>query len=176
MPYTRHGHWFGEGEPTEPKPKLVARCGGPSICSNCAQDAAAAGVFVVGPASITGVTISPDSPHAMRFEVIAPRPALGATVHYVSHGTPHRPDGSQAFESVCRAATVTEVGAWITVGTTAPESFDRSEGRPIRLVEQWWYGDAVSLQVHNPTGLHLHTAQHDEQGHAPGTWHWPERV
>ncbi|WP_282795054.1 hypothetical protein [Streptomyces sp. CC224B] len=34
---------------------------------------------------------------------------VGLTVRYVSHGTPVRPDGSQAFPSVCRAAIVTEV-------------------------------------------------------------------
>lgn len=35
-------------------------------------------------------------------------PMLGETVHYVSFGTPPRADGSQAYPSVCRAATVTE--------------------------------------------------------------------
>jgi hypothetical protein len=29
---------------------------------------------------------------------------VGRTVHYVSHGTPPRPDGSQAFAPACRAA------------------------------------------------------------------------
>lgn len=37
------------------------------------------------------------------------KPKVGDIVHYVSHGTPHRPDGSQAFTSECRAAIVTEV-------------------------------------------------------------------
>lgn len=35
-------------------------------------------------------------------------PQLGSTVHYVSHGTPHRADGSQAYASQCRAAIVSE--------------------------------------------------------------------
>jgi hypothetical protein len=30
-------------------------------------------------------------------------------VHYVAHGTPILADGTQAFTSVCRAATVTEI-------------------------------------------------------------------
>ena len=59
------------------------------------------------------------------------RPSVGRIVHYVSHGTPLRPDGTQAYSSVCRAAMVTEVGVWITVATTDAESYSRSEGRPI---------------------------------------------
>ncbi|UQA92125.1 hypothetical protein [Streptomyces halobius] len=39
------------------------------------------------------------------------RPSVGRIVHYVSHGTPVRSDGSQAFASACRAAIVTEVAA-----------------------------------------------------------------
>jgi len=37
------------------------------------------------------------------------RPRVGDVVHYVSHGTPVRPDGSQAYKPACRAAMVTEV-------------------------------------------------------------------
>jgi hypothetical protein len=37
--YTSHGHWVGPGEPTQP-PDLVARCGGPAICAQCAREAA----------------------------------------------------------------------------------------------------------------------------------------
>lgn len=39
MPYTSHGHWFGPGEPAEPRPQLVARCGGPALCSECWDEA-----------------------------------------------------------------------------------------------------------------------------------------
>jgi hypothetical protein len=87
-----------------------------------------------------------------------------------------RPDGSQAYKPVCRAAIVTEVGAWITVETTVPPSFDRSEGRPIRMAEQWFYDDAMGLMVANPTGQFFNPAvpyhsplQHDD--YAGGTWH-----
>lgn len=38
MPYTKHGHWFGAGEPTEPKPDLRARCGGPGMCLKCREE------------------------------------------------------------------------------------------------------------------------------------------
>ena len=104
------------------------------------------------------------------------KPSVGRVVHYVSHGTPVRADGTQAFTAECRAAIVTEVGAWITVDTADAASYSRSEGRPIRNAEQWYYSDAVQLVVLNPTGQFFHHSKHDESGHAGGTWHWPERV
>ncbi|MFM9590688.1 hypothetical protein ACKI16_29300 [Streptomyces scabiei] len=84
---------------------------------------------------------------------------VGRAVHYVSHGTPVRPDGSQAYRSVCRAATVTEVD---------PDQVER-----------------VGLAVHNPTGTFFRPLEgggcmQDEpkDGRRPegGTWHWPERI
>jgi hypothetical protein len=95
-------------------------------------------------------------------------------VHYVSYGTP-----KGEYTSQCRAATVTEVGQWVTVDTTTPESFSTSEGRPVRNLEQWWYEDALGLTVHNPTGVFFNSGdvaiKHDEITKAGGTWHWPER-
>lgn len=35
-------------------------------------------------------------------------PRIGETVHYVSHGTPLKADGRQAYTSRCQAAIVTE--------------------------------------------------------------------
>jgi hypothetical protein len=99
------------------------------------------------------------------------QPSVGRMVHYVSHGTPPRPDGSQAFASRCRAATITEVA-----------EHPDADG-------------LVGLMVANPTGLFFHSvadggAQYDEGDtlasgptglcgglfRAGGTWHWPERV
>lgn len=101
------------------------------------------------------------------------QPTVGRSVHYVSYGTP---DGE--YTSQCRAATVTEVGQWVTVNTTTPESFSTSEGRPIRHLEQWWYDDALCLTVHNPTGVFFNSGgvpiRHDETTKKGGTWHWPE--
>jgi len=111
------------------------------------------------------------------------KPSVGRIVHYVSHGTPRREDGTQAFTAECRAAIVTEV---------EPS------------------GERVGLAVLNPTGIFLHSLaaggcpyhdttdsggdpncpQRDEHGSifrycgcgwmeaspAAGTWHWPERV
>lgn len=107
---------------------------------------------------------------------VVQKPSVGRIVHYVSHGTPVREDGTQAFPSVCRAAIVTEVGAWITVDTNEAGSFSRSEGRPIRYTEQWFYDDAVQLTALNPNGEFFHACKHDETNHAGGTWHWPERL
>jgi len=81
-------------------------------------------------------------------------PSVGRSVHYVSFGTPVRPDGTQTYASVCRAAIITEVMT--------------NDG-------------VVGLAVFNPTGMFFHSADHDESalaGARPkgGTWHWPERV
>lgn len=73
------------------------------------------------------------------------RPAIGESLHYVAWGTPIREDGTQAFPSVCRAATVTEV--------QTPSS--------------------VALFVMNPTGVFFHPAVDWDEERAPGTWHWP---
>lgn len=78
------------------------------------------------------------------------KPSTGRVVHYVSHGTPRRPDGTQAYYSECRAAIVTEV------------CLD---------------GQTVGLCVLNPTGQFFNRGvQQDESGHKGGSWHWPERV
>lgn len=121
-------------------------------------------------------------------------PSVGRAVHYVSHGSPIRADGSQAFTSRCRAATVTEVGQWIAVSIKQPPSFDRSEGRPIREVEEWFFDDALAMKVENPTGLFFNTGVRydpamqdgtpvgsdpdlcDCRAHGAGTWHWPARI
>jgi len=102
------------------------------------------------------------------------RPTPGRVVHYVSHGTPIRPDGSQAYTQRCRAATVTEVGAWLPDGDPYGELVDE-HGRRRRTIDQVWEPEACALNVQNPTGLFFNTCRHDE-GHEPGTWHWPERV
>lgn len=82
-------------------------------------------------------------------------PTVGDTVHYVSHGTPIQDDGTQVFESTCRAAIV-----------TTDADVDRDD--PDSLV-------LAGLCVLNPTGMFFQLASaQDEDGHAPGTWHWPE--
>jgi hypothetical protein len=104
------------------------------------------------------------------------KPSVARMVHYVSFGTP-----KGEYTSMCRAAVITEVGQWVTVETNKPISLSKSEGRPIRVQEQWWFNDAVALAVLNPTGMFFNgsgtvACRHDETEHAGGTWHWPERV
>lgn len=88
------------------------------------------------------------------------KPSVGRIVHYVSHGTPVRPDGSQAFPSVCRAAIVTEV-PW-------PDDDDDE------------VGGLALLCVLNPTGMFFAPTAYphvEPDGDLiGGTWHWPERV
>lgn len=79
-------------------------------------------------------------------------PSVGRIVHYVSHGTP----GGE-YTSQCRAAIITE-----TIDTGV-------DSDPSEMV--------ASLAVLNPEGMFFNThVIQDEDGHAGGTWHWPERV
>ncbi len=84
-------------------------------------------------------------------DLIAPlkpvTPDVGDKVHYISHGSPVLPDGSQAYPSVCRAAIVTEVPD----GTDNPQT--------------------LGLCVLNPTGMLFNRTV----PHHPGTFTGPER-
>lgn len=115
---------------------------------------------------------------------MTPTPSVGRAPHYVSYGTPVRPDGSQAYTSQCRAAKITEVGAWITLTETKLEAQNQ------RLLAQEWNPDAVGLEVSNPTGLFFNQGVLYDPGdpettdpqmcdgihHDGGTWHWPAKV
>lgn len=84
------------------------------------------------------------------------KPSVGRIVHYVSYGTPPRADGSQAYESTCRAALVTELCG---------------DGNPD-------HDGCISLSVFNPEGMFFnqHVARNDGGELIGGTWHWPERM
>jgi hypothetical protein len=91
-----------------------------------------------------------------------PLPSVGRTVHYVSHGTPVREDGSQAYTAQCRAAIITEVGEY-------------PPGIPVAARHN--VAVPVGLAVLNPGGLFFDRGvMQSEIGHEGGTWHWPERV
>jgi hypothetical protein len=96
------------------------------------------------------------------------QPSVGRIVHYVSHGSPIREDGTQAYESVCRAAIITEVPRSLTA-----EPFD---GCPNGTDGRWIAG----LAVLNPTGAHFRCdvpySDGSDDSEASGTWHWPERA
>lgn len=90
------------------------------------------------------------------------KPSVGRIVHYVSHGTPVREDGTQAYPSLCRAAIITEVGAY-----------------PPDVPEEAQHNIAVpcGLAVLNPTGQFFNQGvMQSEIGREGGTWHWPERT
>lgn len=93
-------------------------------------------------------------------------PLVGKRVHYASHGSPPRADGSRAFPSECRAAVITEVD-----GTT---QFAVSGGVQV---------PKVGLCVTNPTGLFFRSLADGGSTwsdavatgrHPGGSWHWPE--
>lgn len=76
------------------------------------------------------------------------QPSVGRIVHYTSHGTPIRQDGTQAFTAEPRAAIITAVK-----------------------------GDSVvDLCVLNPTGMFFNQNVQYAEGQDGGTWHWPPRV
>lgn len=92
-------------------------------------------------------------------------PTVGRIVHYVSHGTPIREDGTQAYESKCRAAIITEVPKHLFA--------EPLDGCPNGTQGEW----IASLAVLNPTGMFFdENLPQDEHTHEGGTWHWPERV
>ncbi|MFH9579113.1 hypothetical protein ACH4MO_14080 [Streptomyces globisporus] len=75
------------------------------------------------------------------------KPTVGATVHYVSYGTP----GGE-YAKQCRAAIVTEV---------------RHDGPDL-------HAPVLSLAVLNPTGMFFNQDVTCSKAHDGGTWHWPE--
>lgn len=76
-------------------------------------------------------------------------PTVGRIVHYVSHGSPVREDGTQRYTSKCRAAIVTQIN---------------DDG-------------GIGLALINPGGMFFdQTVMADHAKHVGGTWHWPERA
>lgn len=98
-----------------------------------------------------------------------PMPTVNRMVHYISHGTPLRPDGSQAYTSRCRAAIITEVGPETdeVLGQAYLEGWDKPE-----------YLHIVGLVAINPTGFFFHSLTDGgcryDTNRSAGTWHWPE--
>lgn len=106
----------------------------------------------------------------------APVPSVGRIVHYRSYGTPN---GEYVAE--CRAAIITEVGAWLD---TAVGPVWTDGGQDHRTVEQTFDPTACRVTVENPAGTFKNVVRFDvpptaEDGTTtptPGTWHWPEQV
>lgn len=110
-------------------------------------------------------------------------PRLNDPVHYVSYGTP-----AGEYRSQCRAATVAEVGAWMSMGDPYDEGTNEA-GQKVRTQTQVWDPEACALVVHNPTGQFFNTCPRDEPDpialitrdgsrvtrrvYRGGTWHQP---
>jgi hypothetical protein len=90
------------------------------------------------------------------------------SVHYVSYGTP----GGE-YSSMCRAATVAEVGGWLSVATTEHGTVEGLPNRTRTRLEEY-HEDACGLVVLNPTGVFFKTVQYRTIDGGPpvaGTWH-----
>lgn len=74
-------------------------------------------------------------------------PTVGRIVHYVSHGSPVLPDGSQRYKPENRAAIITVV----------------------------WSDQTVGLAVLNPTGVFFDQSVPYDADERGGSWHWPAR-
>lgn len=183
MPYTRHGYWYGSDDPHTP-PDLVARCGGPTLCPDCALDAhrGEEGPLVqfstgqpvgnpnVGVSYLTTAQplVNPGlttTTYTVTAPPVEPKPTIGRIVHYVSYGTPGGEYGHQ-----CRAAIVTAI----------PEQHPEiPDAHP-----------QISLCVLNPAGMFFNETVMfdggdtrktdpglcDQATHHGGTWHWPART
>lgn len=92
-------------------------------------------------------------------------PKVGDTVHYASHGTPVLEDGTQAYETKCRAAIITEVMTNEDlgfVGDVSRMSAEDLESLPVF---------PIGLCVLNPSGTFFNEAEYDEDAMRGGTWH-----
>lgn len=100
-------------------------------------------------------------------------PSVGRIVHYVSHGTPPRADGSQAYASQCRAAVITEVDDMEPVPAHGVPSVGLCVLNPTgQFFNQGVpFGDARGVLYEGDAGSGPQPARR-----AGGTWHWPERV
>lgn len=104
------------------------------------------------------------------------RPTIGVGVHYTSYGSKNG-----EYEPACRAATVTEVGAWIAMSGADPTDEWVDGGIRYRQLLEAWHPNACALKVENPTGTFHNVCRFDvppqnEDGSVTwtgGTWHWP---
>ena len=111
-------------------------------------------------------------------------PTVGRIVHYVSHGTPVRADGTQAFAPACRAAIVTEVDpadparVGLAVLNPTGQFFQALAAGGCSYDEG---GETVGAADCPSADLHGHPFRYcacgwTEASLKGGTWHWPERT
>lgn len=86
------------------------------------------------------------------------KPYVGQTVHYVARGSA---DGR--FAPACRAAVLTEVGAWVT------GNIDTDPDMRNRVLTQHWDPNACGVVVLNPTGQFFHPSSDSGCRHDTGS-------
>lgn len=93
MPYTTHGHEAEHG-PLATRPPLVARCGGPGLCTDCAREAAPNSPVAAVPEKPTvrsASYLSPPDFHRLDWACVPVRRAFG-TPPYLVGSCLTRPD------------------------------------------------------------------------------------
>jgi len=76
MPFTHHGHEHGNG-PLDVRPPLVARCGGPALCRECARDVGRLNAPPVGSGYVIELSVIEQGERSVRVAVRA----VGALPH-----------------------------------------------------------------------------------------------
>lgn len=112
-----------------------------------------------------------------------PKPSVGRIVHYVSHGTPVRADGTQAYVGQCRAAIVTGVptdppaGGELDVALAVlnPEGMFFNPGVPYDEPAEAVGDPDCSMRTAHGTVFRYCACGWREAGKLGDTWHWPER-
>ncbi|MFY7069595.1 hypothetical protein ACOQFV_27370 [Nocardiopsis changdeensis] len=99
-------------------------------------------------------------------------PRVGDVVHYVSHGSPVLPDGTQRYPSACRAAIVTLVD---TYQDWPPGHHIGHVGLAVLNPTGAFFDQGVFHGVGDPAddapGARCHTGG---RAYPAGTWHVPE--
>jgi hypothetical protein len=101
-------------------------------------------------------------------EAVSRQPRVCDLVHYVSHGTPLLPDGTQAFPSICRAAMVTEV-----TGDTAGLMVVNPAGQFFNQGVAYDGGTFTGPERQAQAGEPLPPVTCADLTFEGGTWHWP---
>lgn len=109
------------------------------------------------------------------------KPSVGRVVHYVSHATPPRADGSQAYTSQCRAAIITEVTrepGQVGLAVLNPEGFFFNRGVHFHDgAETPGNPDCPAPHADGPFRYcQVRGCNWTQAAYQGGTWHWPERV
>ena len=103
------------------------------------------------------------------------KPQVTDLVHYVSHGSPVRADGTQAYKSVCRAAIVTEVYPGQVTGDMpyAALCVLNPTGQFFKEHVSFHPGTLASPERTASPGEPLPLITCDDLTFEGGTWHWP---